>query len=121
MRYEIICRGSLDEEALELGRSCGAEELALGSKILGSKILGSKTLGSKTLERSILGKTLPGIPHEDYRVLVTAAALKLARARGTQTPGTLDYARAKATVDAALVARGIGIVIPKARPGRVTR
>ena len=116
MRYEIICRGSLDEEALELGRSCGAEELALGSKILGSK-----TLGSKTLERSILGKTLPGIPHEDYRVLVTAAALKLARARGTQTPGTLDYARAKATVDAALVARGIGIVIPKARPGRVTR
>ena len=108
--------GSPDEEALELGRSCGAEELALGSKILGSK-----TLGSKTLERSILGKTLPGIPHEDYRVLVTTAALKLARARGTQTPGTLDYARAKATVDAALVARGIGIVIPKARPGRVTR
>lgn len=99
MRYEIASHG-LGEEAVELGRSCGAEKLAL--------------------ERSILGKTLPGIPHEDYRMLVTAATLRRAGARGA-APTTLDHAKAKAAVDAALVARGIGIVIPSAQPGRVTR
>ena len=51
---------------------------------------------------SLLGRMLQGIPHDDYRVLVMTA---LANAR----------------VDRVLVDRGIGISIPAARPGRVTR
>jgi hypothetical protein len=37
------------------------------------------------------------------------------------TPSTKDFAIAKARVDRVLVDKGIGISIPAARPGRVTR
>ena len=59
----------------------------------------------------------PGIPHEDYRLLVTAAAMKLSNGK----PTTRHYASAKSLVDRSLVSRGVGIVIPSAKPGRVTR
>ena len=64
---------------------------------------------------SALGSTVPGIPHADYRVLVMRAVGKL-----SQNPTTKDYAIAKALVDRELGQRGIGIVIPAARPGRRT-
>jgi hypothetical protein len=82
----------LGEEARELARSCGAEESAL------------------------MRRTMTGIPHTDYRVLVVTAAHRL-----SPNPTTKHYAKAKTAVDAALVARGLGVVIPDARPGRVTR
>lgn len=85
------------EEAYELSRSCGAEEEAFLREALGQRVL-------------------PGIPHSDYRVLVTKAAL-----RRSPRPTTRDYAQAKAEVDEMLTSRGLGIVIPNARPGRVTR
>jgi hypothetical protein len=98
MRKEIMgdCRCGSEEER-ELALSCGAEE------------------------SSFMGRILPGIPHEDYRVLVTIAALKKARAQGQKAPSTKDFASAKMRVDNLLVDRGIGISIPSARPGRVTR
>ena len=65
----------------------------------------------------VMTKVLPGIPHEDYRVLVTAAAMRLSNGQ----PATKHYAVAKKVVDRSLVNRGIGIVIPSAKPGRVTR
>lgn len=92
MKTEIMGSCHCGEEELELARSCGAEAM------------------------SFLGRTLPGIPHEDYRVLVMTAAL----AKNKQ-PSTRDFAVAKARVDKVLVDRGIGISIPAARPGRVTR
>jgi hypothetical protein len=64
-----------------------------------------------------MSRTLPGIPHEDYRLLVTAAAMKLSN----NNPSTKHYATAKSLVDKSLVKRGVGIVIPSAKPGRVTR
>jgi hypothetical protein len=92
MKTEIEGMAMAGEEARELARSCGAEAEAF------------------------LRKSLPGIPHADYRLLVMREALKAGR-----SPTTKDYAKAQANVDDALAARGIGIVIPAARPGRVTR
>ena len=68
-------------------------------------------------DSSLMSRTLPGIPHEDYRLLITAAAMKLSNGK----PSTKHYANAKSLVDKSLVNRGIGIVIPSAKPGRVTR
>jgi hypothetical protein len=85
------------EEARELARSCGAEEEAFVRVSLGRRLL-------------------PGIPHLDYRVLVTSAAL-----RRSPRPTTKDYALAKAGVDDLLADRGLGVIVPSARPGRVTR
>ncbi len=85
----------LGEEERELAHSCGAEEDAL------------------------MRRTLNGIPHNDYRVLVVAQARKLAK--DPRNPTTRDYAQAKAKIDNALVAQGLSVVVPRARPGRVTR
>jgi len=85
----------LGEEERELARSCGAEEDAL------------------------MRRTLNGIPHNDYRVLVVAAARKLAK--NPRNPTTRDYALAKTKIDDELVRRGLSVVVPHARPGRVTR
>ena len=63
----------------------------------------------------VLGKSLPGIPHQDYRVLVMQEVLKR-----SSHPTTKDYALAKIKVDKALENQGIGIIIPAARPGRRT-
>jgi len=92
MKTEIMGSCHCGEEDLELARSCGAEA------------------------RSFLGRVMPGIPHEDYRVLVMTTALKKNR-----NPTTKDFALAKARVDRVLVDKGLGISIPAARPGRVTR
>ena len=101
MKHEI-CGYTVREEDRELARSCGAEQEAFSRQALGSPTL--------------MTKTLPGIPHEQYRVLVMAAALKLSK-----DPTTKDFALAKSQVDKMLVARGIGVVIPNAKPPRVTR
>ena len=85
----------LGEEARELAASCGAEEAAL------------------------MRRTLNGIPHSDYRVLVVAAARKLAK--DPKNPTTKDFVVAKTQIDNELVARGLSVIIPRARPGRVTR
>lgn len=74
--------------------------------------------GGEDLMRS---KTVPKIPHSDYRVLVTAAALNQAKLRGSKTAETIDYAKGKSQVDQLLVERGLGVKIPNAQPGRVTR
>jgi hypothetical protein len=66
-------------------------------------------------------KTVPRIPHSDYRVLATAAAVQHARLRGSSTVETRDHAAGKDLVDKLLVERGLGVRIPHARPGRVTR
>ena len=79
------------EEERELAASCGAEEEAL------------------------MRRTLPGIPHEQYRVLIMREVAKV------KNPTTKDYAVAKSKVDRALVEQNMGIIIPAARPGRVTR
>jgi hypothetical protein len=92
MTVEIMGSCRCGEEELELARSCGAEAI------------------------SLLGRVMPGIPHEDYRVLVMKTALSK-----SLTPSTKDFAIAKARVDRVLVDKGIGISIPAARPGRVTR
>lgn len=92
MTTEIMGGCRCGEEEIELARSCGAEAI------------------------SLLGRVMPGIPHEDYRVLV----MKTALAKNSQ-PTTKDFAVAKARVDRVLVDKGIGISIPAARPGRVTR
>ena len=92
MITEIMGYCHCGEEEMELARSCGAEAT------------------------SLLGRMLPGIPHDDYRVLVMTAALAKNR-----KPTTKDFALAKARVDRVLVDRGIGISSPAARPGRVTR
>jgi N-acyl-D-aspartate/D-glutamate deacylase len=92
MKTEIMGSCHCGEEDLELARSCGAEAM------------------------SFLGRVMPGIPHEDYRVLVMTTALKKNR-----NPTTKDFALAKARVDRVLVDKGLGISIPAARPGRVTR
>ena len=86
-----------------MGRSRGADE---ESRIL--------SCGD---DSALMSRTLPGIPHEDYRLLVTAAAMRLSN----NNPTTKHYASAKSLVDRSLVKRGIGIVIPSAKPGRVTR
>ena len=91
-----------DRDERELAHACGAAERAYRAR-----------LGA----RSIMTRTLPGIPHEDYRLLVTAAAMRLSN----NQPTTRHYASAKSIVDKSLVRRGIGIVIPSAKPGRVTR
>jgi hypothetical protein len=91
-----------EEEEVELANSCGAEADAFFRSSLGQR-------------------TLTAVPHTDYRTLATAAAFKLARKRGASSPSTLDHAKAKAAVDRALVARGLGVVVPGAAPGRVTR
>ena len=70
---------------------------------------------------AVFDNVRPGISHDDYRVLVTTAALRSARGRGTKNPNTRDYARSKQVVDKLLLERGLGIKIPGARPGRVTR
>lgn len=72
-------------------------------------------------DESVFDRVKPAVTHGDYRTAVTRAALKLAGARQSTSPTTLDYARAKSAVDKTLVARGLGIRIPHARPGRVTR
>ena len=86
-----------------MGRSRGAREEA--------RVL---SCGDDT---SLMSRTLPGIPHQDYRLLITAAAMKLSNGK----PSTRHYANAKSLVDKSLVSRGIGIVIPRAKPGRITR
>jgi hypothetical protein len=92
----------LGEEELELARSSGVE--------------------AEAFFRSSLGRrTLSAVPHGDYRTLATAAAYKLASKRGEKVPSTLDHAKAKALVDKALVSRGLSVVVPGAKPGRVTR
>jgi hypothetical protein len=66
-------------------------------------------------------KTITKIPHGDYRVLVTAAALGQAKLRGAKDTNTSDYAIGKSKVDKLLVDRDLGVSVPCARPGRVTR
>ena len=68
-----------------------------------------------------MSRVMPGIPHEDYRVLAVKAANTIAKASGRSTPSTADYASGKAAVDKMLVDRGVGVAIPGAQPGRVTR
>jgi len=80
----------------------------------------SRACGAGESEK-IFGRVLPAIGHQDYRVLVTRGAVDLASSSGRRTPATRDFARAKLAVDRALVDRGLGIKIPGARPGRVTR
>jgi hypothetical protein len=63
----------------------------------------------------VLARTLPGIPHSEYRVLVMRQVAKL-----SPKPTTKDFAVAKAIVDFDLKRQGLGIVIPAARPGRRT-
>jgi len=98
--------GSMSEEELALGAEGSCERAALARQI-------SSGIG----DNSLMSRTLPGIPHEDYRLLVTAAAMRLSN----NQPTTRHYASAKSIVDKSLVRRGIGIVIPSAKPGRVTR
>ena len=98
--------GSVSEEELALGAEGSCERAALARQI-------SSGIG----DDSLMSRTLPGIPHEDYRLLVTAAAMKLSNGK----PTTKHYASAKSLVDRSLVSRGVGIVIPSAKPGRVTR
>lgn len=98
----IITGYTVREEDRELAGSCGAEQEAFSRQALGSPTL--------------MTKTLPGIPHEQYRVLVMTAALRLSK-----QPTTRDYAIAKSQVDKLLVARGLGVIIPSARPSRITR
>ena len=76
---------------------------------------------SQSGEETILQKTLPGIPHQDYRVLVMKATGALAKCSGREIPNTADFAQGKAQVDKMLVDRGLGVAIPGAQPGRVTR
>jgi hypothetical protein len=90
------------EEEVELARSSGVEADAFFRSSLGRR-------------------TLSAVPHTDYRTMAAAAAYKLAGLRGESTPNTLDHAKGKALVDRALVARGLGVVVPGAQPGRVTR
>jgi hypothetical protein len=66
-------------------------------------------------------KTIPRIPHGDYRVLVTAAAMQQAKLRGGSSVETRDHAAGKAVVDKMLVEKGLGVQIPCSTPGRVTR
>ena len=66
---------------------------------------------------NVFDKAQPGIPHQDYRVLVLRTASKLA---STSRPTTKDFALAKAHVDRELANQGIGVVIPAARPSRRT-
>lgn len=66
-------------------------------------------------------KTVPRIPHGDYRVLVTAAAMRQAKLRGGSSVETRDHAAGKAAVDKMLVEKGLGVQIPCSTPGRVTR
>jgi hypothetical protein len=75
----------------------------------------------QTGEEPIMTRVVPGVPHEDYRVLVMRASSIVAEGRGRRIPSTADYARGKAKVDKMLVDRGVGVAIPGARPGRVTR
>lgn len=75
----------------------------------------------QTGEEPILQRTLPGIPHQDYRVLVMKATGALAKGQGRKVPSTADFALGKSRVDQMLVERGLGVAIPGARPGRVTR
>ena len=75
----------------------------------------------QTGEEPIMTRVIPGIPHSDYRVLVVKAANTLAAGQGRNTPDTVDYARGKAKIDQMLVSQGVGVAIPGARPGRVTR
>jgi hypothetical protein len=63
----------------------------------------------------LLDTTLPGLRHEDYRVLVMKETLK-----HSSNPTTKDFALAKIAVDQALKERGIGIIIPAAKPVRRT-
>jgi len=72
-------------------------------------------------DEPIFQRTMPGIPHGQYRVLVMKAAGTLARGNGRGAPSTSDFARGKAQVDKMLVDRGVGVAIPGAAPGRVTR
>jgi hypothetical protein len=96
VKTEIIGRSwSSLREAQDVTRACGEDLLA--------------------------SKTIPKIPHSDYRVLVTAAAIQQAKLRGATAPETKDYATGKSTVDKMLVERGLGVRIPHAQPGRVTR
>jgi len=94
---QVICGYTVREEDRELARSCGAEQEAFE-------------------RQSLMAKTLPGIPHTQYRVLVMGAALKL-----SSNPTTRHFAIAKSQVDKMLVARGLGVIIPNAKPPRVTR
>lgn len=92
---------SLGKDEEEISRSCGSAERAYLARFSGD---------------ALMTRTLPGIPHEDYRLLIMRSALKL-----SPTPTTKDFALAKARVDKELVDRGLGVVIPHAKPGRVTR
>jgi hypothetical protein len=91
MRGSAVLGHSRSEEELALDAECGA------------------SLG-------VLDRTQAGMPHQAYRVLVMREALKLSK-----SPTTKQYAAAKAMVDRDLANKGIGIIIPAARPGRVTR
>jgi hypothetical protein len=64
---------------------------------------------------SVFDKAQPGIPHQDYRVLIMQTVARLSK-----NPTTKDFALAKATVDRELAKQGVGIVIPAARPSRRT-
>jgi len=75
----------------------------------------------QTGEEPIMTRVIPGIPHEDYRVLVMKATSAVAKGQGRKTPITADFASGKSKVDKMLVDRGVGVAIPGARPGRVTR
>ena len=92
---------SQNKDDEEIACSCGSVERAYLARLHGD---------------SLMTRTLPGIPHEDYRLLVMKAALKL-----SPSPTTKEFAIAKARVDKELVDRGLGVVIPHAKPGRVTR
>ena len=97
--------------------SVGEEELVLGAEGACERAALARRTSSGVGDASLMTRTLPGIPHEDYRLLVTAAAMRLSNGK----PTTKHYAGAKSLVDRSLVNRGIGIVIPSAKPGRVTR
>jgi hypothetical protein len=90
----------IDKDEREIAHSCGSAERAYRAR----------------LGQTLMTRTLPGIPHEDYRVLVMTTAF-----RRSSRPTTRDLALAKAQVDKMLVDRGLGVVIPHSKPGRVTR
>jgi hypothetical protein len=92
---------SLGKDEMEISRSCGSAERAYRARLNGD---------------ALMTRTLPGIPHEDYRLMIMKMARKISTA-----PTTKDFALAKAQVDKQLVDRGLGVVIPHAKPGRVTR
>jgi hypothetical protein len=102
MRYAPLPKEVMRGDGVMLGHSKSEEERAYDAEC-------GDALG-------VLDRSQPGIPHQEYRVLVMREALKLSK-----SPSTKQYAAAKALVDRDLADKGVGIIIPAAKPGRVTR